>query len=654
MNQGPAKTPTSSAVIAAMTARKVRYWNTRGNRTRGRSLQPLRQADQHGFSSFCASACSDCSNRSMRMKRRALTSTDPMAGASASLRTAAHRNPEIPGPSARLRQQGAAACAIQSPVTSTVSMPRASACRSTPRRGRPGLVADLAHVAEREQNAGRQLGQHLDRGADRIGIGVVAVVDQRQGLAAQREAQHARTALTGSNSHRPRAIASSTTPAASAQAAAPASALRVVTTRDLQAGLEPHRRRARVKRQAPSTQSASPLTSAPAPPKVSTRRAPASSRHSGVYPSSAGTPPCRRPAGLEHRVLARDRLDARHKLLVLALRVVDQRHGRLRDTRQALDLARMVHAELDHGEPVRASGAARSAARRSRCSGCPASRAPRHLRNRAQDGRDHLCHRGLAVAAGHGNQGQRELCAPQPRQLASAARLSATSTPGRPAAPSPRSASAATAPGARLREIVIGVETLATQRDEQVALAAACGYRCTRPTENPASSPTTRAPGNAGGSWPASSCQLLSVLLAPGLQRDPACSRSEKGRLTPGDLPGSPRGPCHQQHDVARAGVSHHARDRGSVVRLDRDRCRAGQPGTHLVQDLQRVFRGAGCRWSAAGCRPRARRRRPSADACPDRGRRRSRPEQRSRPPRWSASGRSACSAFSSASGVWQ
>ena len=47
------------------------------------------------------------------------------------------------------------------------------------------LVADLAHVAQHQQARAGQLGQHVDGGAHRIGIGVVGVVDQRDGAAAQ-------------------------------------------------------------------------------------------------------------------------------------------------------------------------------------------------------------------------------------------------------------------------------------------------------------------------------------------------------------------------------------------------------------------------------------------------------------------------------------
>jgi hypothetical protein len=47
------------------------------------------------------------------------------------------------------------------------------------------LAADLAHVAQHQPARAGQGGQHLNRGEHGIGVGVVAVVDQRQRLAAR-------------------------------------------------------------------------------------------------------------------------------------------------------------------------------------------------------------------------------------------------------------------------------------------------------------------------------------------------------------------------------------------------------------------------------------------------------------------------------------
>ena len=55
----------------------------------------------------------------------------------------------------------------------------------------------------------------------------------------------------------------------------------------------------------------------------------------------------------EHRAVFRRHISDRfHELLMLALRVVDQRHCRLGDVSKIVDLARMIHAELDHADNV--------------------------------------------------------------------------------------------------------------------------------------------------------------------------------------------------------------------------------------------------------------------------------------------------------------
>ncbi len=54
-------------------------------------------------------------------------------------------------------------------------------------------------------------------------------------------------------------------------------------------------------------------------------------------------------------VLRGDVADGAHEFLVLALRIVDERDGRLRDRRELRRLAAVVHPELDHGDAVRAA-----------------------------------------------------------------------------------------------------------------------------------------------------------------------------------------------------------------------------------------------------------------------------------------------------------
>ena len=189
-------------------------------------------------------------------------------------------------------------------------------------------------------------------------------------------------------------------------------------------------------------------------------------------------------ASIDRAVLARHGLDRGHELLVLALRVVDQRHGRRGDAAPA---ARSRPGGSCPARPrrrgaARRAGAAASAARRCGCSGCPRWRRPPSPGAGAQDRGDHLRHRGLAVAAGDGDQRQREARAPGRRQLlqrAPARRPPAGRAgrlrPGRarPAPPPRRPARAWARKSWR-------VEALAAQRDEQVAGAAGCACRCAR------------------------------------------------------------------------------------------------------------------------------------------------------------------------------
>ena len=125
---------------------------------------------------------------------------------------------------------------------------------------------------------------------------------------------------------------------------------------------------------------------------------------------------------IEHRgVLARDLGDVLHEFLVLALRVVDERDGRARDRGEAGGLARMVHAQLDHR---RAVGLAQIEQRQRQADVVVEIALGReHLRVaevRAQDRRDHLLHRGLAVGAGDRDRAECRSDAPVRRQAAQA------------------------------------------------------------------------------------------------------------------------------------------------------------------------------------------------------------------------------------------
>ncbi len=119
------------------------------------------------------------------------------------------------------------------------------------------------------------------------------------------------------------------------------------------------------------------------------------------------------PQGGEHRpVLARHRFHGGHEFLVLALGVVHQRHRGPGDAGQVRDFARMVHAQFQHGDAVFGTQP-QQLQRQPDVVVQVALRGQRRIRlPGAQDGSDHLRHGGLAVAAGHRDQGQAELGAP--------------------------------------------------------------------------------------------------------------------------------------------------------------------------------------------------------------------------------------------------
>jgi hypothetical protein len=235
-------------------------------------------------------------------------------------------------------------------------MPRARAWRR-PRRGRPGPGRRPRPCRPAAASAGRAGGQHVDGGAHRVGVGVVAVVHQRDRAPASRTDSTCRARpSTGGRPPARCATASGGAPAASAQAAAASALLHVVRPA-----------MAAWCRMRPSggVCSAAPVVALPAawparrpPPssaKQRTRRAPASSRHSGAWRRRPGRRPCRRRQRGDDAPFSRATASTPvHELLVLALRVVDQRHRGRAPARQHLDLARVVHAELDHRHAVQA------------------------------------------------------------------------------------------------------------------------------------------------------------------------------------------------------------------------------------------------------------------------------------------------------------
>ena len=136
----------------------------------------------------------------------------------------------------------------------------------------------------------------------------------------------------------------------------------------------------------------------------------------GVIAREHGHPAGRQCA--EHgAVLTGGGLGAIHELLMFTLGIEHQRHRRLRHGGQASDLARMVHAHLDHAHAVgitqpqqreRNTDVVVEVAARGKGRLC--------AQVRHQNGGDHFLGRGLAVAAGDGNQRALEATAPAARQ----------------------------------------------------------------------------------------------------------------------------------------------------------------------------------------------------------------------------------------------
>ena len=113
-------------------------------------------------------------------------------------------------------------------------------------------------------------------------------------------------------------------------------------------------------------------------------------------------------------------LDRAHKLLMLTLGVVDQRHRGLRHGSQDLDFAGVVHTQLHHSQAVvvaQAQQCLRHTQIVVQVALCGQGIVACAAHGCAQDTGHHLRHRGFTVAAGHGNQRQAETAAPQCGQL---------------------------------------------------------------------------------------------------------------------------------------------------------------------------------------------------------------------------------------------
>jgi hypothetical protein len=251
----------------------------------------------------CLRRCSACTTRSIFMNRDPLTSTAAAAGAV--------------GSAAAARQQRCLEVAKCRPVRPGVrtarrpsrpcSMPARAAWRTHFGVELRALCAHLAHVAQQQPARAGHGGQHVDGGQHRVGVGVVAVVDQRDAPAAaavqlRQRAASGRPPARSPPGPAPRRPAARRPP--SAQAAA-ATALRSVVAAGLAhrgGDVGPAACAGSAPRPAPcpATAATSAVTCRPRPcvqrKGPCTRRVPARRATARRRRRRPGTRPCRRPA----------------------------------------------------------------------------------------------------------------------------------------------------------------------------------------------------------------------------------------------------------------------------------------------------------------------------------------------------------------------
>jgi hypothetical protein len=335
------------------------------------------------------------------------------------------------------------------------------------------LVAHLAHIAQHQQARRGQFGQHLDGGVHGVRVGVVAVVHHGDGALAATHTQRTRTALD--RRERAQAARDGVQWHARRQCTGCGGlgVGHVVAARNVQRTVQRPLRRG----QDDLPGAALPLGLCAAHIGLRTTKGDAAPPRRQVLPQR-GVGIARRKHGHavfgqrgQHRaVFFGHGLHGVHEFQVLALRVVHQGHGGLGNACQQGDLAGVVHAQLDHAHAVRgvqaqqglryADGVVEVAARGKRGI----------LRVRLQDGGNHLCDRGLAIAAGDRDQGQVELRTPRSSQVAqglqAVGHFDARQPGGLQAALGQGGHSAA---GAGLGQKVVGVKALTAQGHEQIA-----------------------------------------------------------------------------------------------------------------------------------------------------------------------------------------
>ena len=347
------------------------------------------------------------------------------------------------------------------------------------------MRAHLAHVAQHQPAWGGQAAQHLDGREHGIGVGVVAVVHQRGGAAGPGQGTHLRPSLHRTEGLQPlldggQGFASGLCADSGGQRVAHV--------------VQPRHGQAHAQARGVQPQFDIPGLGRGVPVRLRAGIGLPLQREGAHLPGAGHLAPHRghRVVGRKHRdarggqgrqhgaVLLRHGLHAGHELLVFALRVVDERHRRRRQPGQLPDLPRVVHAQFHHAHAVpdlvvlahpqqgqRQADVVVQIALGGERSGAVAS---------AQDGRDHLRHRGLAVAAGHRDQRQVETVPPCRGQ-----RLQGRQRIGHLQATQARLGQTTLGQGrhrarlARCSQEVMGIKALAAQGHEQVAGLQAAG-----------------------------------------------------------------------------------------------------------------------------------------------------------------------------------
>ncbi len=172
------------------------------------------------------------------------------------------------------------------------------------------------------------------------------------------------------------------------------------------------------------------------------------------------------------RMLGRNVGDAAHELLVLALRVVDDRDRRRGQRRKLAGLAAVVHSDLDDRDAMGVAQTKERERQPDRIVEVAARRVHRIAAEMGGErGRRHFLHRRLAVAADNDRKREREACAPRRGQPAE--RRKRVVDDDQVALQRRRARIGYERTGRtafdRLGDVVVSVEALAGQRDEQIA-----------------------------------------------------------------------------------------------------------------------------------------------------------------------------------------